>query len=264
MNLESLIVRAERGPMRRLPPGLALWSNARLHQLVGEPELKALPRLVRPGTLAVDIGAHFGTYSLALAKLVGRDGTVVSIEPISEDAEMLTKAAEQLRLPITVINTALSDHDGTATMRIPLLHGHAKTALSSLESSVQADASVPVEERVVPVRTLDDVLSTWTKPVSFIKIDVEGHELPVLAGAEATIRTQRPAVLIEINDDLGGERRATDVFAWFIDRGYHGEFLEAGTYRTPISAFDVTRHQIAAADDVLSDDYVNNFIFLPD
>ncbi|MGB3327723.1 MAG: FkbM family methyltransferase, partial [Thermomicrobiales bacterium] len=159
---------------------------------------------------------------------------------------------------------ALSDRDGTATMRIPRLHGFEKTALSSLESTVQADADTVIEEREVPVRTLDDVLSVQARPVGFIKIDVEGHELPVLAGAEGTIRTHKPPILIEINDDLGGERTAADVFAWIEARGYHGEFLEDGHYRRPVSAFDVSRHQTAAAGNVLSHAYVNNFIFLPD
>jgi len=264
MNLEALIVRAERGPMRKLPPGIALWSNAQLHRVLGEPELRELPRLVREGTIAVDIGAHFGTYSLALARLVGRQGTVVSVEPIAEDAAMLRRAAAQLRLPIDVVQAALSDRSGTATMHIPKLHGYEKTALSSLESTVQASEVTAIEEREVPVRTLDEVMSVYAKPVSFLKIDVEGHELPVLAGAEGTIRTHRPAILIEINDDLGGERTAQDVFAWIAGRGYHGEFLEDGRYRRPISAFDVARHQTAVAGDVLSDRYVNNFIFLPD
>lgn len=264
MNLEALIVRAERGPMRKLPAGLALWSNAQMHRVLGEPELKELPRLVQKGTLAVDVGAHFGTYSLALARLVGKQGKVVSIEPIAEDAAMLRTAAAQLRLPIDVVNTALSDHSGTATMRIPKLHGYEKTALSSLEQSIQASADTVIEERNVPVRTLDEVLAVYAMPVSFIKIDVEGHELPVLAGAEGTIKTHKPAILIEINDDLGGKRSAADVFAWIVAQGYHGEFLEDGKYRRPISAFDVTRHQTAASSDVLSDAYVNNFIFLPD
>ncbi|MGC4189964.1 MAG: FkbM family methyltransferase [Thermomicrobiales bacterium] len=264
MNLEAMVVRAERGPMRKLPPGLALWSNAQLHRVLGEPELKELPRLVRKDSIAVDVGAHFGTYSLALARLVGKQGKVVSIEPIAEDAAMLRQAVSQLRLPVDVVETALSDHSGVATMRIPKLHGYEKTALSSLETTVQASADVAIETRDVPVRTLDEVMSVYAKPVSFIKIDVEGHELPVLAGAEGTIRTHKPAILIEINDDLGGERSATDVFAWIVAQGYHGEFLEDGRYRRPISAFDVTRHQTAASDDVLSDAYVNNFIFLPD
>ncbi|MGN6030384.1 MAG: FkbM family methyltransferase, partial [Thermomicrobiales bacterium] len=244
--------------------GVALWSNAQLHRVLGEPELKELPRLVRAGTIAVDVGAHSGTYSLALARLVGKQGKVVSIEPIEEDAAMLRRAASQLHLPIDVVQTALSDRDGTATMRIPKLHGYEKTALSSLESNVQADGNTVIEERTVPVRTLDDVMSVYVKPVGFIKIDVEGHELPVLAGAEGTIRTHRPAILIEVNDDLGGERTAQDVFAWIVAQGYHGEFLEDGEYRRPISAFDVARHQTAASGDVLSDAYVNNFIFLPD
>jgi hypothetical protein len=56
----------------------------------------------------------------------------------------------------------------------------------------------------------------------------------------------------------------TAVFELIRSQGYRGEFLEAGKYRKPLSAFDVERHQLAAAGNVLSSDYVNNFIFLPE
>src|SRR5688572_14771899 len=81
----ALIVRIERGLMRRLPAGMVVSANARLHQWKGEQERRELPRLVTPGTIAVDVGAHFGTYSHALARLVGKDGLVLSVEPIAED-----------------------------------------------------------------------------------------------------------------------------------------------------------------------------------
>lgn len=257
MNLEALIVRTERGLMRKLPPSAALWSNAKLHWFFGEPELHELSKLVRPGTLAVDIGAHFGTYSLALAKLVGKRGQVISIEPIEEDAQMLERAARQLHLPIEVVHCALSSEEGFAEMHIPSIHGYQKTALSSLEPGDPA-----AEIRRVVTKRLDDVLAENSLPVSFIKIDVEGHEVNVLNGGLLTLRTHKPAVLIEVNNDLG-HRPMEVVFDLILAQGYRGEFLESGKYRRPLSTFDVTKHQISAADDVLSKDYVNNFIFMP-
>lgn len=258
MNLEALIVRTERGPMRKLPPGAVLWSNARLHWFFGEPELHEISKLVRPGTIAVDIGAHFGTYSLTLARLVGKHGRVISIEPIQEDAGMLARAAKQLRLPIEVINYALSSTNGFADMHVPSLHGHQKTALSSLEPGDSA-----METRRVETRRLDDVLAAVELPVSFIKIDVEGHEIDVLNGGLKTLAVHRPAILIEVNNDLG-HRSVEQVFDLVMAQGYRGEFLESGKYRRPLSAFDVSKHQITSSANVLSNEYVNNFIFMPE
>ncbi len=119
MNLEALVVRTERGLMRKLPPSAALWSNAKLHWFFGEPELHELSKLVRTGTLAVDIGAHFGTYSLTLARLVGKRRQVISFEPIEEDAQMLERAARRLHLPIEVVHCALSSKNGFSEMYVP-------------------------------------------------------------------------------------------------------------------------------------------------
>jgi len=258
VNLEALIVKAERGPMRKFPPGPVLWANAKLHWIFGEPELHEIQKLVRPGTLAVDVGAHFGTYSIPLAKLVGKQGRVVSVEPIVEDADQLKRAVAQLRLPIDVVNAAISSTNGTATINVPALHGHAKTALSSLEATDRAD----VDAREVTVWRLDDLLAKYTLPVSFVKIDVEGHELAVLDGALETLKTHKPNILIEINHD-SGKAHVQEVFDLIRAQGYYGEFLERGKYRRPLTAFDIDRHQMSAASDVLSDDYVNNFLFLP-
>lgn len=258
-----IVARIERGVMRKLPPAAVVAANAMLHQRLGEPELHELRRLVRRGTVAVDVGAHFGLYSYLLARLVGKDGRVVAIEPIAEDADLIERAFRTLRLPVSVVRCALSSHEGEATLTIPRLGGAEKTALATLEEQAQSGDVGPAETRTVPVRRLDDVLAGIGMPVSFIKIDVEGHELDVLDGAAETIATQRPNILIEINHDLGG-RPVESVFERILAFGYRGEFLEEGRYRRPLSAFDVARHQIAASGDVLSKAYVNNFIFLPE
>ncbi len=256
MNLEAVIVQTERGAMRRLPPGLVFEANARIHRWKGERELRELSRLVAPGTIAVDVGAHFGTYSHALCRLVGKGGRVIAFEPIEEDARYLMMAARQLRLPMDVHNCALSDANGTAELTIPDRHGNRKTALSSLESHEAGG-----ETRMVEVRRLDDVLADIDWSVSFIKIDVEGHESSVLRGSVETIRRNRPNLLIEIEERFH-DGPAADTFEQVLAMGYRGEFLNATGQRRPISEFDPALHQNPAID-VLSRDFIANFIFTP-
>lgn len=256
MNLEALIVRTERGAMRRLPPGLVFEANARIHRWKGERELRELPRLVAPGTIAVDVGAHFGTYSHGLCRLVGRQGRVISVEPIEEDARYLAAAARQLRLPMEVHNCALSAVNGTAAITVPNRHGSWKTALASLESHETGG-----EVRTVEVWRMDDLLGGVARPVSFIKIDVEGHESAVLAGATETIARHKPNLLIEIEERFH-DGPASDTFRQVMEMGYRGEFLTASGQRRPISEFDPAVHQDPAID-VLAREFIANFIFTP-
>jgi len=263
MPLAPLVARIERSVMRKFPPAVVLALNSLVHQRFGEPELHELDRLVRPGTLAVDVGAHFGVYSLALARLVGRQGRVLSVEPIEEDALMLERAAKTMRLPVTVVQCALSSVEGEATLHVPLLGGAQKTALSHLKTTgVPGEVGQEVG-RSVRTRRLDDLLAAVDIPVSFIKIDVEGHEQEVLAGAAQTLREHRPNLLIEINHDAAGTSMQ-DAFAQVCSYGYRGEFLEEGRFRRPLSAFDVQKLQVSASGNELSKAYVNNFIFMPE
>ncbi len=256
MNVEALIVRVEQGVMRRLPPALVFEANARLHRWKGERELHELPRLVAPGTIAVDVGAHFGTYSHALCRLVGKGGRVIAFEPIEEDAACLKAAARQLRLPMDVHACALSATNGIAQLTVPERHGFVKAALSSLESH---EGGGPT--RSVETRRLDAVLADAARPVSFVKIDVEGHESAVLDGATETIARHRPNLLIEIEQRFH-DRPVSAVIDRVLAMGYHGQFLNAAGQRRPVPEFDPRFHQDPAIDP-LAREFIANFIFTP-
>ena len=113
------------------------------------------------------------------------------------------------------------------------------------------------------MRRLDDY---QIANVGFIKIDVEGHEEGVLAGAWETISRDRPALLIEIEErhNQGGIKRISDLLATV---GYEGFFFQDGK-QFPIEQFVEPIHQPA---DLIWDKnkyvrrtfpYVNNFLFV--
>src|SRR5258708_3604720 len=71
-------------------------------------------RVVRPGTTVLDVGAHAGFYTLALAARVGSEGQVIAIEPDTRNASLLRRHLAMNRVEnVRLIEAAACDHDGT-------------------------------------------------------------------------------------------------------------------------------------------------------
>ena len=157
---------------------------------------------------AIDVGAHAGLYSLRMSKLFAR---VYAFEP-NEDltADLINYNPGN----IVVSHIGLSSEPGEATLFIPLLGDLPLTGWASLSAG-----SCPATEdhltRPVKLQTLD---SLNLDRISFIKIDVEGHELEVLQGASRALTEFRPTVLVEIK-----QRNLKRVLGFFeeIDYAHH-------------------------------------------
>jgi FkbM family methyltransferase len=221
----------------------------------GEREVHLLHRLVEAGTTAIDVGAHIGDYTYSLCRHVAPGGRVISIEPIPELARMLQRATRHLQLPVTVVNCALSAKEGEAELFIPIEAGRRKTGFATLEPRGNGGKSYRV-----PLRRLDEVCKDVTGRISFIKIDVEGHELSVLQGGTETLRRHRPNLLIEI------EQRHSSIpigqtLDWLAAAGYRGEYLSPDGTPRALAEFDVEEHQTSRLDRVGTGEYVSNFLF---
>ena len=169
-----------------------------------EPDMLIVKCLVRAGDSVVDLGANFGFYTTFLSGLVGPRGRVHSFEPIPRTFEILAYSVKKLALMnVTLFNCAISDRDRAATMEVPkfgesgndnyyqarLLHGG-----SNHDSTGQH-----VEVRAA---RLDSLLDATSQAVTFIKIDVEGHEFQAVAGANGLIASARPSLMIEMSGNL--------------------------------------------------------------
>jgi FkbM family methyltransferase len=148
---------------------------------------------IRPGDTVIDVGANVGRYTLLAAELVGQSGHVHAFEPDPQSMYYLLAAVHGNGLTdrVTLWNLAASDRSANAQLYLDL-----KTARTT---SLKADAYCPDahvrQPLVVGTARLEDFI---TQPPQFLKIDVEGAELAVLAGASRLLRDYHPVVLVEV------------------------------------------------------------------
>ena len=218
-----------------------------------ERELKYLEVIAPRGGVAIDVGANVGLWCYRLSNHFDR---VEAFEPQPRCYSLLQNA----KLPgVTLHNVALSSQWGTSVLKIPAHWGLRIAGMATL-NELDGD----YEEVRVELRTLDEF---DFRGVTFIKIDVEGHESAVLAGGRDTIQREKPVMVIEI------EQRHlafpfTDVINGVVDMGYEAFFLNRGKLR-PFADFDYGAQQKAFTDgkvtkcDTLPKSYINNFIFKP-
>jgi FkbM family methyltransferase len=208
-----------------------------------EAEYWLLPRLVSGG-VAVDVGANEGLFSYYMAKTAER---VHAFEP---NPACLPRLRRLVGSRVSVHGCGLSDHDGIAELRFD----PRKTGFGSIDPANRLDIDgldASASERI-QIHTLD---SFALRGVTFIKIDVEGHEAAVIRGALATITACRPALLIE--SELRHNAGAfSELVSTLRPLGYRVGYWDDGRV-VPVDTGDLPALQGAHGR------YVNNFLFQP-
>lgn len=222
--------------------GYKAWREGRF----GEREFRLLPQLVTPGRVALDVGANRGVWTYVLRGLARE---VHAFEP---NPKMFADLSAALKGRAHLHALALSDGAGEAEFRVP----RGRRGYSNQGGSLSAIA-VPRDYGALTVRTarLDDL---GIADVGFIKIDVEGAELAVIAGARETLRRDRPVMVVELEERHTGrpiEAMIGDIEA----HGYAGFGLPGGVM-TPWREIDMDLWHRGR---VGRPGYLFNFIFRP-
>jgi len=133
---------------------------------------------IREGEVVVDIGAHIGYFTLILSRLVGPNGCVYAFEPDPDNFAILKRNVEMNGCKNVVLEQkAVSDRAGQGVF--------VGWNLQGLESAETKESG---ESKVVDTVVLDEYFRNESRRISFIKIDVEGHELSALRGAQWILR----------------------------------------------------------------------------
>lgn len=149
-------------------------------------EFALVRKLLKPGQVFVDVGAHIGYYTTLAAELVGPTGRVYAFEPNPLNAKLLRKNTAKFGDVVRIVRAAASDHVGSG--RLYLNHGN-----SGDHRLYECPGRKSIEVDVV---TLDSVLDGVN--VDFIKIDAQGVEPEILRGAEQTLmRSENMSGIVE-------------------------------------------------------------------
>lgn len=141
-------------------------------------------KIIQPGSVVFDIGAHAGFYTLLASELVGQKGKVVAFEPLPRNIHFLK---EHLRLNqcknVTVIEAAVAEQSNITYFEEGR---NSSTGFLSSKGCLEVKAV-----------SIDELVSKGEiPPPDYMKIDVEGAELLVLHGAKSILNNYYPTIFL--------------------------------------------------------------------
>lgn len=231
----------------RATPSLLLDYRFKFRKHHFETELWLVPLFCRKDACSVDVGANMGQYSYYMRKY---SAEVVSFEPnLALWSHLRRLLGRRARLEAA----ALSDRAGEATFRYVDDNNGLATVEPRNELRTISDSG-RIKQRSVELRTLD---SFELANVSFIKIDVEGHEEAVIRGSVRTLASSQPVLLVESEErhNPGAPQRLVRLLH---ELRYSGYFVIDGNLRQLDGA-----EKLPNCDEGHGQAYVNNFIFVP-
>ena len=145
-------------------------------------------RQVPRGSTVIDVGANIGLSTILLARMTER---VIAFEPSPPNVVFLRRNLERNGITnVEVHAEAVSDMPGTLRFHVAQFGAGSHVVAAG---HVSSDTMPTVD---VPAITLDE---TDLPPIAFVKIDAEGHDPDVLAGAGRLLARDRPLIYTEVN-----------------------------------------------------------------
>jgi len=181
------------------------------------PELFFLDRNLNKGDTVVDIGANLAYYSTRMADNIGKEGTLIAVEPIPLFAEIWEKNMRRKRhQQVHLCQCALgSESQKGVRMSIPLVNGVVRHGLTKVvEEGDNREEELGFE---VEMKVGDDLIQGFNlTQLDYIKCDVEGYEQYVIPSIDKTIDQFLPMFQIE----LGGTENRQNVVDYLTSKGY--------------------------------------------
>lgn len=185
---------------------------------VSEPELfRVYDEFLKPKMTIVDAGANIGLHSLFFSKRVGEEGKIYAFEPGKKIFKRLTENIRNNQVTnIEGLCLALGANQGSAEV----VENEEDTSRTFLRSSFSNGAEMPT----VTVETLDAFAKVRRlERIDFLKIDVEGFESEILAGALNLLARQAIKIIQIELDECSLERAGSEksaVVSLLINKGY--------------------------------------------
>lgn len=226
-----------------------------------------LRRLLGEGDTFVDVGANVGLFTMLASRWVGPTGRVLAFEPSEREFTRLQQHVERNALHnVQAVRLAIGDQNGTALLHVAAAQ---HSGLNTLEDHFVYTAVQEAYTETVPIARLDDLVALQdVGKVDVMKVDVEGGEHHVIAGAHQTIARDRPSVILEVVSTASdsGHAGRSSIEAFFASLGYGFAVVDGATgtvRRVPDLTGSAENFVVASRDvlDALTRHDVSNVVF---
>ncbi len=196
---------------------------------------KFLIHHLKEGDDFMDVGVHFGFFSLLAAKLVGNKGCVTSIEASPEMFAIFKK--NSIKEPcITALNIAAASKEKTIDFfEFPILYSEYNTLFPEQYNEEKWYQKFNARKVSIQALPLDKIIEERHLSPSIIKVDVEGAELEVLQGLEKYLHQGRPLIVMEYLDKESHRAAVSLTESW----GYRPYLIDEAGFLTEISDLTV-------------------------
>jgi FkbM family methyltransferase len=192
--------------------GVTDWSVAR-----------SMVEFLSEGAVFMDVGAHFGSFTLLGSWLVGEEGAVLSIEAMPSTFAHLQKNVSRNRAFDNVLLHRGAAHSEGATLAFND-YGAVFSSLNSVFAARGSGGSRFAETKKVAVDAMriDDMpMTKQIERLDLVKIDVESSEISALSGMTRLVERFRPKFIVEVSDGTAFEQeKSNELMDWFFERGY--------------------------------------------
>jgi FkbM family methyltransferase len=195
----------------------------------------------KPGMISLDVGAHFGLFSIFIQK--ESKGTVYAFEPTPSTLEIIQETIKinHCEETIHVIPAAVDEWPGKALFFVNNVAG-----LSLANSLIDYhNPEFPQKGYEVNITSIDEFVKKENIKIDFIKIDAEGAELGVLKGGRNTIINNKPLIILSMHPKSIAQRNETNEQIWdfLAPMNYkillNGNTIEKSTFCNKTDLFDV-------------------------
>ena len=214
-----------------------------------EQEINLVKKFIKSGTDSIDVGVYRGVYSYEMSKYSEK---VHSFEPNPIIFKYINKNLKKFIKNIHLYNFALSNQNKTINLKIPIRNSNSNKEIFE-EYYEMGKATIHNENNFenyenfeIQTKKIDEL--NFDNKISFIKIDVEGHELEVIEGGKNTIKRDKPVLLVEIEKQYTKKEVAESI-----------NFINSLGYKS----YFFNKKDLKSTTELNNLDLFNNFIFFP-
>jgi FkbM family methyltransferase len=187
-----------------------------------------LAQKITDGMVVFDIGANRGQCTLFFSKQVGREGKVISFEPVTDLYNDMKKNIKINKIEnVEMIKYAVSDSNGKNSFR----YCEEKSTMGKLEGVEPTYENCSSPSITIDIMKLDNLHDEEYPSPDVLKIDVEGGGRAVLQGGEELLNDVSPDIYFELH----GPEEQKAVRDELLERGYTVETIEGKKITEPVN-----------------------------